>query len=249
MIRWLWIAGAMSLVGCAGSAYRYDDDGYWWAPPRAPTLIISAGWGGCSGWSGAFGYPYYGYGYGYGAHWGYGWSPCGYGHGYGYGYGPGRWYGAGIGYWRDPYWSQPWYLPPRTIGPPPAGARARHLASDPDEDLTVYPRYEDLAPSRRRDLGGGDRSWSSGGGAYAPVPAPAPRGGIGSAMQGGAGARYPAPPQGLGAGHLGASPGISVSPRQSFDAGTGRSPRSGESSASPRSNSARSLTRESREED
>jgi hypothetical protein len=243
MIRWLWIAGAMWLVGCAGSGYRYDDDGYWWAPAREPTLIVSAGWGGCSGWGGAFGHPFYGYGYG--AHLRHSWSPCGFGHGY---YGPGSWYGAGIGYWRDPYWSQPWYLPPRTIGPAPAGVRARHLANYPQEDLTAYPRYEDLATSRRRDLGGGDRSWTSGAGAYAPVPAPAPRGGIGSGMQGAASARYPTPPQGLGAGHLGTSPGMSAGPRQSFDAGTGRSHRSGESSASPRSSAARSLTRDSREE-
>ncbi len=246
MIRWLWIAGAMSLVGCAGSGYRYDDDGYWWAPPRAPTLIVAAGWGGCSGWGGAFGHPLYGYGYGYGSYWRYGWSPCG------YGYGPGSWYGAGVGYWRDPYWSQPWYLPPRTIGPPPAGARARHLANHPNENLTAYPRYEDLAPSRRRDPGAGDRSWTTGGGAYAPVSAPAGRGGIGSGMRGANAVQYPTPPQGLGSGRLGSSPGMSAGPRQSFDAGTGSSPRASEGSASTRSSAAgaaRSLSRESREED
>jgi hypothetical protein len=244
MIRWLWIAGAVLLAGCAGNGYRYDDDGYWWAPPRAPTLIVSAGWAGCSGWNGAFGHPFYGYGYGYGSYWRQSWSPCG----FGYGYGPGSWYGAGLGYWRDPYWSHPWYLPPRTIGPLPAGARARHLANRPQEDLTGYPRYEDLATSRRRDLGGGDRSWTSGGGTYAPILAPAPRGGIGSGMQGDAAARYPTPPQGLGGARLGAPAGVSSGSRNSFDTGSRGSPRSGGISASPRS-SAAGVARESREED
>lgn len=252
MNRWLWIAGALLLVGCANQGYRYEDDGYWTAPRRAPTLIVSVGWGACSGWGGPYGHPYYGYGHGYGVPYGYGWAPCG----YGYGYGPGRWYGAGVGYWRDPYWSQPWYLPPRTIGPLPAGARARHMATHPTEDLTGYPRYEDLATSRRRDLGTGGRAPMGADGRrgayYDPILLPSPQGGIGSGSRGAASPGYPTPPQGLSSGRFDSGSSMSGPSRSSWESRSSASPRSGGPDASPRgsaSGAARSLSRESREEE
>lgn len=138
------MVAALALAGCASDAYRYHDGGYWTAR-EAQRVSVSYSIGYSYGGACSLGYSGYGY-----PRFGYGWSSCG------YGYSP--WYGgAGFGYWSDPYWSQRWYLLPRTIEAPRAGARARALASD--SDPVTFPRYEDLAPTRQRDLGGGDRAW------------------------------------------------------------------------------------------
>ncbi|MBK8068652.1 MAG: hypothetical protein IPK27_13790 [Rhodanobacteraceae bacterium] len=142
----LALAALMTLGGCASDGYRYHDDGYYTAgDARRSQVMISVGYGaGCRPWYGPWSYP--------GAH--------AYGCGYGYGgwYGPGYYPGYG-GYWHDPFWSQRWYLPPPTPEAPRAGQRARHLADEPSLGPGYFPRYEELAPGRNRDTGGGDRAW------------------------------------------------------------------------------------------
>lgn len=247
MSRWLGIAAALVLAGCVNGGYRYADDGYWWQPPRESHLVVSVGWGGCAGgWQGPFGRPNYGYGYGYGNPYRHGWSTCG------YGYGPG-WYGAGLGYWRDPYWSQPWYLPPRSVEPLTAGARARQLANRPADETREMQRYEDLAPARRRDLGAGpaasNRSW--GGGSYAPQQVPAPDAGIGAGRRGSNAVGYPSPPQSLGAGSLGSGSGSPGNSRSTGHPSANSAARSGAggSAASSTAGASRSSSREARPED
>lgn len=133
----VFVLGA--LAGCAGDRYTRHESGWWTesAPRGGASVSIGYGWGSawhCRPWYGPWGYAPHA------------WGACGYGFGYsGYGYvHPGAWW------WPYP---QGWYLPPRTIEGPRAGARARHLAGEPAE--FAFPRYEDLAPQRRRELGGG----------------------------------------------------------------------------------------------
>ena len=248
MTRWLWILCTLTLAGCAGDGYRYHDDGYYTSAPPARSVVIGGSFSACAGWGGGFGYPAYGYGG----------SPCGYGYGHGFGYGQGYgygyapWFGSGIGYWRDPYWSQRWYLP-RTIEPPRAGARARQLAADPSVDPDNFPRYEQLAPARRRDVGSGAGVWmgSGGGGAsgYRSVPPSAPRG-VDTSERGWRveSGRYPSSAQGISSSRYNGSQGLSGSSRSSFDSAP--SPRSSGFDA-PRSaaSEARSVSRNLREEE
>lgn len=247
MSRWLWIAGALALIGCAGDGYRYHDDGYYTASQDARPVVISGSFSTCTAWGGPFGHPFYGYGG----------SPCGYGHGFGYGhgYGYGPWFGSGIGAWRDPYWSQRWYLPPRMIEPPRAGARARQLAADPSADPNTFPRYDELAPARRRDTGGGGGGvWIStgvGGASGYRDAAPSPRGMDTSQRSWrGSGERYPSSSQGIGSSRYNGSQGLSGNSRSSFDQRPAPSMRSSGFDA-PRSSAAseaRSISREVRDE-
>jgi hypothetical protein len=252
MIRWLWIATAMTLVGCVNTGYRYAEDGYWTSPRSQSTVVVSMGWANCSGWGAAFGAPFHvygygyphGYGYGHGYPYGYGWAPCGFGYG--------GWYGAGLGYWRDPYWSYPWYLPSGNSRLLPAGERARQMARYPAEGLGASSRYEDLTPARRRDTGGGDRSWRTGGGSYAPILVPSPQSGIGAGTRGPQSGGYPATSQGLGGGRFNNSPGLSGASRPAPDQRSMSSPRSvGFPAPAPRSaaSEARALPRERRDEE
>mgnify|MGYP001179597817 FL=1 len=213
------LLAAMVLGGCASDGYRYHDDGYYTAgeaPRRHVTVSIGYGIGcrpGVAPWS----YPgAYGCGFGYGS-----W------YGPGYGYYPG--YG---GYWHDPYWSQRWYLPPRTPEAPRAGQSARHLAEEPTLGPGNFPRYEDLAPQRGRNTGGGDRAWRES-------------------------RQWREPPReyGVGRATYGVSSGLSGASRGyegSFGGNRG-SGLSGSTAGSARSssagNAARSMVRESREEE
>ena len=152
MSRLFLIVAALALTGCASNSYRYYDDGYY-AAEREPSraVVFSGSFSTCYSWGQPYGYPYYGYGYrpAYG---------CGYGFGYGYGYGYGGWYGGG--YWGYPYWSGGWH-PPQTPNGPTAGQRARQMAGGSIGESPEFPRYDDLAPERGRDSGGGGRAGAS----------------------------------------------------------------------------------------
>jgi len=138
----LLIATSMALSSCASDGYRYHDAGYYTARARPAVLVVDYGNACGFGFSG-FGFSRYGYGrsaYGY---------PCGSGFGYSLGYG--SWHGAN--YWAHPYWSQPWYAP-RAAEHPSAGMRARSWAQTSAAEA-AFPRFDDLAPARRRDTGSG----------------------------------------------------------------------------------------------
>lgn len=212
----LALAALFALSGCASDGYRYHDDGYYTdGDARRSHVTISVGYGtGCRPWYGPWSYPgvhAYGCGYGYG-----GW--------YGTGYYPG--YG---GYWHDPYWSQRWYLPPPTPEAPRAGQRARHLADEPSLAPGYFPRYDELAPRRGRDTGGGDRAWRES-------------------------RQWRQPPSEYGASRAtyGVSSGLSGASRGG-DFGSRSSGMGGSATGSPRSGSAggaaRAIVRESREEE
>jgi len=242
----------MFLAGCANPGYRYADDGYWTSSRNTSTVVVSMGWGGCGGWGTAFGAPFhvyghghaYGYAYGPGYPFGHGWGACGLGFG--------GWYGAGLGYWRNPYWPYPWYLAPHDNRPLTAGERARQIARYPAEALGASSNYDDLAPARRRDIGGGDRSWTSSGRSNAPILMPSPQRGIGSGMRGSVPGAYPSSSPGLGAGRFNSGPGLSGASRPSPDQRSMTSPRSVTFPApAPRSaaSEARSLPRARRDEE
>jgi hypothetical protein len=120
----------------------------------------------CSPWYDPFGYG--------GVH---PWYPC-----LGNGYVLGPFYGGGFYALYDPYWPYFGY------GPAPRVARsarqqARWLAPQTDQPTMSFTRYEDLAPGRRRDLGGGTRAYPDIGGRGSSYPIG--RSGLGSAVSSG----------------------------------------------------------------
>jgi hypothetical protein len=200
MYRWLCFVAFMALTGCATDGYRYHEDGYWTARAPARSWSYQLDLNACSFWDEP--YSYYG---GYG----------GYGRGCGVSgfYFGSLWY-AGSRYWRDPYWSQRWYLP-RTLENPRAASRARALAAAlaPRAQGAEVLGYEDLLTNRRRDIGGGDRSYTQ---SYRSGREPGPN------------------LQGLGSARYGNRSGLAG------PSASGMSSRSMTTSSSPRSMSARS---------
>jgi hypothetical protein len=156
MRHWLLILSITVLGGCASDGYRYHQDGYWTArTPARPSIAVYGSFSSCWGGYGAAWYPYYG-----------GWaSPC---TPLSYFQGP-WWYGANYGYGYDPYWASRWYLP-RPMNSVRAGSRARALVNETPPQLQPgnLPSYYDLAPARRRDIGGGDRAYESSARYYRP---------------------------------------------------------------------------------
>ncbi|GMU42931.1 MAG: hypothetical protein IT479_14145 [Xanthomonadales bacterium] len=138
MRRLIAVFALALLSGCTAERYTRHESGWWTerAPGASVGVDVSYGWYCRPSWYGPWGHtPHV-------------WGVCGYDYGYGYGR-------AGYGYaypgtWWWPY-PQVWYLFPRTIEGPRAGARARHLAGAPM--FPEFTRYEDLAPQRRRDPG------------------------------------------------------------------------------------------------
>lgn len=156
---------AVTLAACAGGGYVYHEDGYWSGRPPARTVVVYDQGSACAPWYDPFGYG--------GVH---PWYPCGGAFGLGpyFGYGHYGYYG-----YYNPYW---YYHSPRPqLGERrDARAQGRWMMQRERPDLAQFPRYEDLAPQRRRDTGGGDRSWpQSGFGGY--QESRSSRGGIGSA--------------------------------------------------------------------
>lgn len=139
---------AVVLAGCAGGSYVYHDDGYWSGRPPARAVVVYEQGSACAPWYDPFGYG--------GVH---PWYPCGGAFGLGpyFGYGHYGYYG-----YYNPYW---YYHGTR----PQLGERrdardqGRWMMQRERPDLAQFPRYEDLAPQRRRDIGGGDRAWSQSG--------------------------------------------------------------------------------------
>lgn len=207
----LVILSTAILSGCAGERYTRHEDGWWTESRPHNELRVGAGhvWGytgWCRPWTGPWGWypsPYSP------------WNSCG---AIGYGYG---------GYWGSP-WYGPypygWYLPPRSIEGPRAGSRARGIAASPAL-APVFPRYEELAPQRRRDTGGGERAFSTRGHWPSP-PSTSPSYGLGSASGRGSG---------LSGSARGVSGGFGASPTArsfgSSQAGSGSGPDRGAGSA------------------
>lgn len=158
MRHWVLFLAVLGLAGCASDGYRYHDDGYWsaTAPPRSG-LVIHGSVSSCWGWHGPAAFTYFG-------PWSSPCSPLFYGYNYGNG-----WYGGGSGYDYGSYWNHPWYWP-RRANDVSAGTRAREMAAQLDRPAQPgdYPRYDELAPMRRRDTGGGDRAFQSQMRYYAP---------------------------------------------------------------------------------
>ncbi len=169
-MRRIWLLLALlTLSACASNGYRYHDDGYWTArSPARSSVVFYGSISSCWGWQRPVIYPWYG-------SWA---SPCNpYSHPFG-----GGWYsGHGYGYGYNPYWNDRWYLP-RTLDQQPAGSRARALAAERAASLDSggYPRYDDLAPTRQRDTGGGGRIYRSQQRSYAPDLMGPRRQGLGS---------------------------------------------------------------------
>lgn len=158
-MKLFWLGLAAILIGaCASDGYRYHQDGYWDGARRSRTSIVVYGGygGGCSRWISPLGY---------GPAW-YPWHPC---FGGGYAYHP--YYGNGFYALYDPFWPYGYGRPYR-YGAPTQGAsleraedEARRLSGNlGDGSQRGFPRYEDLGPLRRRDLGvgGGDMNRSAG---------------------------------------------------------------------------------------
>ncbi|MFO1496375.1 MAG: hypothetical protein U1F26_17140 [Lysobacterales bacterium] len=156
-----------ALAGCASDGYVYHEDGYWTGPTPARAVVVYDASSACAPWYDPFGYG--------GVH---AWYPCS-------GFGPGPYLGYGYYGYYDPYWA---YRAPR----PSLGERrdareqGRWMMQRERPDLAQFPRYEELAPQRRRDIGGGDRAWPSAG--FGSFPdSRASRAGIGSGSRGSSG--------------------------------------------------------------
>ena len=170
MRRIFLLLALLTLSACASNGYRYHDDGYWTArSPARSSVVFYGSISSCWGWQRPI-YPWYG-------SWA---SPCS---PYSYFPGAGRYggYGYGYGHGYSPYWHDHWYLP-RTPDQQTAGARARALAAERASALDSggYPRYDDLAPARQRDTGGGGRVFRSQARSYAPDLMGPRREGLGS---------------------------------------------------------------------
>lgn len=216
-MRTLLLAFALVvLAGCAGDRYTRHEDGWWTerAPRAGGSISVGYGWGAsgyCRPWYGPWAYSPYA------------WNGCpGYGFGPAYGYAP-----YPYRYWW-PY-RHGWYAPPPILEQPRAGARARNVAGAPA--WPDFPRYEDIAPGRQRDLGG-DRAYRQ----RSAWPAPA----------------YQEPRQGglSGASRNGWSGGIGGAARESGRYGGGRESASASRGMSTSTGaSTRAEVRRSREED
>lgn len=160
----LAMAAAM-LAACASGGYVYHEDGYWSGRPPARAVVVYDLGSACAPWYDPFGYG--------GVH---PWYPCAGAFGLGpyYGYGGYGYYGYYLphGYYHGPG--------PQLGERRDARDQGRWMMQRERPDLAQFPRYEDLAPQRRRDIGGGDRAWPASSGAGF-QDSRASRSGIGSA--------------------------------------------------------------------
>lgn len=160
----------LALAGCATDGYRYHRDGYWSAGEAPRGHVVYAAGYACSPWYDPFGYS--------GAQ---SWHPC-----FGSGYAHGPYAGGGYYALYDPYW--PYFR--QIAAPRDAREQSRWMNQRGEAfSTTQFPRYEDLAPLRRRDTGGADRAYRERALPRA-YESPASRPGIGSGISGGRESSY-----------------------------------------------------------